>query len=153
MIAAMSGARERIEADLQAARKAGDRERVATLGMLLSAIDNERIRSGQAVDDAAFATLVQKAIKQRKEASQQYRQGGSEDRAGREEREAEILASYLPEQVGEEELRRAIQEIVDAGDLSGAAGIGRVMGQMMARYRGRADGATINRLARDILGG
>ena len=149
----MSDPRERIETDLRAARKAGEPERVATLGMLLTAIDNERIRSGEAVDDTVFATLVQKAIKQRKEASEQYRQGGSEDRAGREEREAEILAAYLPEQVGEDELRRAVQEIVDADGLAGPAGIGRVMGQMMARYRGRADGATINRLAREILGG
>ena len=148
----MSDPRERIETDLQAARKAGEPERVATLGMLLTAIDNERIRSGEAVDETVFATLVQKAIKQRKEASEQYRQGGSDDRADREEREAEILAAYLPEQVGEDELRRAIQEIVAGGGLAGAAGIGKVMGQMMARYRGRADGATINRLAREILG-
>ena len=148
----MSDPRERVETDLQAARKAGERERVATLGMLLTAIDNERIRSGVAVDDTALATLAQRAIKQRREAAEQYRQGGSEDRATAEEREAEILAGYLPEQVGEEELRRAIQEIVDAGGLSGPAGLGRVMGQMMGRYRGRADGGTINRLAREILG-
>jgi uncharacterized protein YqeY len=149
----MSDPRQRIETDLRAARKAGERERVATLGMLLTAIDNERIRGGEPVDDTAFATLVQKAIKQRKEASEQYRQGGSDERAQSEEREAEILAVYLPEQVDEEELRQAILEIVDAGALSGPAGIGRVMGQMMARYRGRADGGTINRLAREILGG
>ena len=149
----MSDPRERIEADLRAARKAGRRESVATLGMLLTAIDNERIRSGETVDDSAFATLVQRAIKQRWEASEQYRQGGSDDRAEAEEREAEILATYLPEQVDEEELRRAIREIVDAGALSGPAAIGRVMGQMMGRYRGRADGGTINRLAREILAG
>ena len=148
----MSEPRERIEADLRAARKAGQPERVATLGMLLTAIDNERIRAGEAVDDTTFATLVQRAIKQRKEAAEQYRQGGAEERAGREEREVEILAGYLPEQVGEEELREAIRELVEAGGLSGPAGIGRVMGQMMARYRGRADGSVINRLAREILG-
>jgi len=148
----MSHPRERIEADLRAARKAGKPEHVATLGLLLTAIDNERIRRGEPVDDTGFVTLVQKAIKQRKEASEQYREGGKDDRAQREAREAEILAAYLPEQVDEEELRRAIREIVDAGGLSGPAGIGRVMGQMMARYRGRADGGTINRLAREILG-
>jgi uncharacterized protein YqeY len=147
----MSDPRERIEADLRAARKAGEPERVATLGMLLTAIDNERIRRGEAVDEAGFATLVQKAIKQRKEASEQYRRGGSIDRAEGEEREAGILAVYLPEQVGEEELRRAIREIVEAGGFSGPAAIGKVMGQMMGRYRGRADGGTINRLAREIL--
>ena len=148
----MSEPRKRIEADLQAARKAGQPERVATLGMLLTAIDNERIRAGEAVDDTTFATLVQKAIKQRKEASEQFRQGGNDERADGEEREAEILAAYLPEQVGEEELRQAIREIVEAGGLSGPAAIGRIMGQMMSRYRGRADGGTINRLAREILG-
>ncbi len=88
----MSDPRERIETDLRAARKAGQPEHVATLGMLLTAIDNERIRRGEAVDDTGFASLVQKAIKQRKESSEQYRLGGSEDRAAREEREAEILA-------------------------------------------------------------
>ncbi len=149
----MSDPRERVESDLQAARKAGERERVGALGMLLTAIDNERIRQGEAVDDTGLATLVQKAIKQRKEAAEQYRQGGSEDRAAQEEREAEILSVYLPEQVDEEELRQAIQEIVAAAGLSGPANLGRVMGQMMARYRGRADGGTINRLAREILGG
>jgi uncharacterized protein YqeY len=148
----MTEPRERIEADLRAARKASDRERVATLGMLLTAIDNERIRTGEAVDDTGLATLVQKAIKQRKEASEQYRRGDRDDRAEREEREAEILAGYLPEQVDEEALRRAILEIVTADELSGPAGLGKVMGQMMARYRGRADGGTINRLAREILG-
>ena len=148
----MSDPRQQIEGDLRAARKAGDAERVATLGLLLTAIDNERIRSGEAVDDTGLATLVQKAIKQRKEASQQYRQGGNDERAAREEREAEILAAYLPEQVDEEELRNAIREIVEASGLSGPAAIGRVMGQMMGRYRGRADGSTINRLAREILG-
>ena len=148
----MGEVRERIEADLRAARKARDPERVATLGMLLTAIDNERIRGGQPVDETGLATLVQKAIKQRQEASEQFRRGDRDDRAQREEREAEILAAYLPEQVDEEELRRAIREIVEAGALSGPTGIGRVMGQMMARYRGRADGGTINRLAREILG-
>ena len=148
----MSEPRERIEADLRAARKAGDPVQVATLGMLLTAIDNERIRRGEAVDEDGLATLVQKAIKQRHEASEQYRRGGSDERADREEREAEILAAYLPEQVGEDELRRAIREIADADGLSGPAGLGRVMGQMMARYRGRADGGTISRLAREILG-
>lgn len=148
----MSEPRERIEADLRAARKAGEPERVATLGMLLTAIDNERIRRGEAVDEDGLAALVHKAIKQRKEASEQYRLGGSDERADREEREAAILAVYLPEQVDEDELRRAIREIVDAGGLAGAAGLGPVMGQMMARYRGRADGGTISRLAREILG-
>ena len=148
----MSEPRKRVEADLRAARKGGEPERVATLGMLLTAIDNERIRSGEPVDDTGLASLVQKAIKQRKEASAQYREGGRPDRAEREEREAEILAAYLPEQVAEDELRRAIQEIVEAQGLSGAAGLGKVMGQMMARYRGRADGSTINRLARELLG-
>ncbi len=149
----MSEPRQRVEADLRGARKAGDRERVATLGMLLTAIDNERIRSGEAVDEAGLATLVQKAIKQRREAGEQYRKGGREELAEREEREAEILAAYLPEQVGEDELRRAIREIVAADGLSGPAGLGPVMQQMMARYRGRADGGTINRLAREILSG
>ncbi len=147
----MSEPRQRVEADLQAARKAGERDKVATLGLLLSAIDNERIRAGEAVDEPRFLALVQKAIKQRKEASEQYRQGNREELASREEREAEILAAYLPEAADEGELRRAIAALIAEEELAGPAALGVIMPRMMARFRGRADGATINRLARELL--
>ena len=142
---------ERIESEVRTALKAGDKERLATLRLLLNAIKNEAIRSGREVDEDSFLKLVRKAIKQRRDSAEQYRAGDRAELAEREEREAEILGVYLPEEASEEEIRAAIAAFVAAEDLSGAA-IGVIMKAMMTRFSGRADGGVINRLAREILG-
>lgn len=142
---------QRIEADLKAAMKAGEKERVATLRMLLSEVKNERIRRGGEVDEDAFLQLVRSAIKRRHEAADQFRKGGREESAAKEEREAEHLGEYMPEQAGEEEIRAAVESFVAEHDLSGPAAMGRVMGAMMQHFGARADGATVNRIARDVL--
>ena len=147
----MSTPQERIELEVQQALKAQDKERLSTLRMLLNTIKNERIRSGEEVDEETFLGLVRKGIKQRRESSEQYRQGNRQELAEREEREAEILQAYLPPEVGEDELRAAIGDYVSAEGLSGPQAMGRVMKEMMRRFAGRADGATVNRLAREIL--
>ena len=96
---------------------------------------------------------MRKAIKQRGEAAEQFRAGGRPELADKEEREAAILEAYLPQQAGEAELRAAIAAFVAAEGLAGPKGIGPVMRAMLARFGAAADGATINRLAREILGG
>ncbi len=142
---------ERIREDVKAALKAGDKERLATLRLLSSAIHNEQIRSGGEVDEDGFLKLVRKAIKQRRDSAEQYRAGGRAELAEREEREAEILAAYLPEEAGEDEIRAAIEALIADQGLAGPAAMGTVMKAMMARFGGRADGAVINRLAREVL--
>ena len=152
IIAPMSEPRQRVDSDLKTAMKAGDRERVGTLRMLLAEIDNERIRRGAAVDDAAFVPVVRRGIKQRHEAAEQYRKGGREESAAKEEREAEILGAYLPQQADEAEVRAAVERFVAEHGLSGPADMGKVMGPMMQHFGSRADGSTVNRVAREVLG-
>ena len=142
---------QRIEADVKAAMKSGEKEKLSTLRMLLTEIKNERIRKGSDVDEAGFVSLVRKTIKQREESVAQYRKGNREDLAAKEESEKEFLTTFLPAQVDEGQLRAAIQEIVDERGLSGPAGIGQVMKEMIARFGSSADGSTINRIAREIL--
>jgi hypothetical protein len=142
---------QRIEGELREAMKAGQKERVSTLRLLLTEVKNERIRRGGEVDEAGFVSLVRKAIKQREEAAAQYRQGGRPDRAETEESEARLLAGYLPAQVDETQLRAAIEELVASRGLAGPAAIGPVMKEMLARFGSSADGATINRIAREVL--
>jgi len=154
----MAEPRERVESDLKAAMRAGDKERLGTLRLLLSELKNQEIRSrgeggGGKLDDEAFAGVVRKGIKQREEAAEQFRKGGREDAAAREEREAEILAGYLPEQAGEDEIRAAVEAFVAEEKLEGRAAIGRLMQAMIARFGARADGATIHRIAREVLEG
>ena len=148
----MSTPLERIQDDIKSALKAKDKERLTTLRLLLAEIKNEKIRAGQEVDDDAFARLVRKALKQRKDSAEQYRKGDRPELAAKEDREAEILGAYLPQQVGEAELQSAIEEFVAAEGLSGPRGIGPVMKAMMARFGGTADGKTINQIARKVLG-
>jgi len=142
---------QRIEADVKAAMKAGEKEKLSTLRMLLSEIKNEKIRRIGEVDEAVFVSLVRKAIKQREEAAAQYKAGGRPELEAKEEAEAKMLAAYLPAQVDEGQIRAAIQEVVDARGLSGPAAIGPIMKEMLARFGSSADGSTINRLAREVL--
>lgn len=147
----MTTPQQQIEQDLTAAMKAREKEKVSTLRMLLTAIKNERIKLGEEIDEATFLSLVQKSIKQRQDSIEQYRQGEREDLAAKEEQEAEILAAYLPPPVGADEVRAAIEEFVAAEGLVGVKGMGAVMKEMLARFSGRTDGGTINRIAREIL--
>ena len=142
---------ETIQAELMTAMKAGEKERVSTLRLLLSELKNEGIRIGGEVDEAGFLALVRKGVKQRKESAEQFENGGRRELAEREEREAVLLQSYLPAQVSEDDIRGAITQLVSEEGLSGPQAIGPIMKAMMAKFAGRADGGTINRLAREIL--
>jgi uncharacterized protein YqeY len=142
---------QRIEADVKTAMKAGEKEKLSTLRMLLTEIKNERIRKGSDVDEAGFVAAVRKLIKQREESALQYRKGGREELAAKEESEKGMLAAYLPAQVDEGQIRAAIEEVVAERGLSGPAAMGQVMKEMMVRFGSSADGATINRLAREVL--
>jgi uncharacterized protein YqeY len=147
----MTTPQQRIESDLKAALKAGEKERLSTLRMLLTEIKNERIRRGEELDEAAFIAVVRKAVKQRHEAAEQFEKGGREESAAKERREAAMLEAYLPQQADEAEIRKAVEQLVASAGLSGLKDMGTVMQKMMAHFGARADGKTINQIARDVL--
>ena len=147
----MAQPQERVQSDLKDAMKAGDKERTATLRMLLAEVKNERIRAGREVDEEAFLGVVQKGVKQRHDAAEQYRAAGREDLGEKEEREAKILGAYLPAPVSEDEVRAAIEELARAESL-GPKDLGKVMGAVLPRFKGRIDGKVVQRLAREVLG-
>jgi uncharacterized protein YqeY len=142
---------QRIESDLKAAMKSGERERRETLRLLLAEVKNERIRRGSELDEGAFIAVVRRALKQREEAAAQYRKAGRDDLAAKEESEGTILAAYLPAAPAEDEIRAAVRELIAARGLSGPAAIGPIMKEMLARFGAAADGATVNRIAREAL--
>lgn len=154
---------QRISRELQAAMKSGDRVRLSALRMLLTEIQSAGLRapansvatgSSPELDEAGFQVLVRKAIKQRRESAEQFRLGDRPELAAKEDVEAEIFAAYLPRQASEEELREAMVAIVSgvaAQGLDGKAALGAVMKAALAQFAGAADGATVNRLARELL--
>ena len=147
----MSTPEERVAEAVRTALKSGERERTATLRMLLNEIKNERIRDQGAVDETGFLRLVRRAIKQRQESASQYADGGRQELADKERREIGFLEVYLPEEVDEAELRQAISVLMAEHELIGPAAMGSLMKLMMARYAGQVDGGRINQLVREAL--
>jgi uncharacterized protein YqeY len=140
-----------VERDVKEALRARDNERLQTLRMLLAEIKNKSIELGRDPDRDEFTSLVRKGIKQRQEAAQQYEQGKRPELRDKELREVGYLEHYLPAQASEDDLRQAIREVVAERGLTGPSGIGPVMKELMKRFGGAADGATVNRIAREIL--
>ncbi|MDX1673770.1 MAG: GatB/YqeY domain-containing protein [Longimicrobiales bacterium] len=139
--------KERIRADLNAARRSKDRLRTTVLTTVLSEVRNKEIEQGRDATDEDVIGVVMKGIKQRKEAADQMRDAGREELAEKEEREAEILDAYTPESMSESEVRGLVQEIV----ASGADNMGAVMGALMPKIRGRFEGKEANRIVREEL--
>jgi uncharacterized protein len=149
--AAAGTPRAEVEQHMKDALRARETERLQTLRMLLAEIKNKSIELGRDLDRDEFTAVVRKAIKQRHEAAQQFEQGKRPELQAKELREAGLLEVYLPAQVSEDDLRQAIRELVAERGLAGPAGIGPVMKEMMKRFGGAADGATVNRIAREVL--
>ena len=147
----MSTPQETLQADLKAAMKARESERVQTLRMLLTAVKNEKINKGDELDEKDFLGVVKRLVKQRRDSAKQFRDNDRGELADKEEREIVILEHYLPAQADEATIRAAIEELVAAEELSGPKAIGVVMKGMMKKFGASADGGTINRIARDVL--
>jgi len=147
----MDSPQQRVEADLKAALKAGDKERLSTLRLLLTEVKNERIRRGAEVDAEAFAAVVRRAIKKCQEAAESYRGGGRPEQAAKEEREVAVLEGYLPKQASEAEIRAAVEAIAAAEGLAGPQAMGPLMKAALARLGAGADGKTVSRIAREVL--
>lgn len=132
-----------------AARKDRDTARTLLYSTLLADIGNREIELGHALSEAEGLEVVLRGIKRRKESIESYRAGGRADLADREAFELAELERYLPPPVPESEIRAAVEAAVAGG----AATLGAVMGKVMPQFKGRADGALINRIAREVLAG
>ena len=143
----MSQLQARLEGDLVAARKAQDKPRVLLLGTVLSEVKNRRIELQRQPSDDEVIEVLQRGIKKRRESIEMYTKGAREDLAGKERPEVEALEQYLPEQVGDDEIRAAVRAAIDGG----AAQMGAVMGKVAPGFKGRAEGSRINAIAREEL--
>ncbi len=143
---------ERLQNDLKDALKARDTERRDTLRLLLTAVKNDQINSGETLDDAGFLTVVKRLVKQRRESADQYREGGRDELAAQEESEIVVLEGYLPQQASEDDIRQAITQLVTEQGLEGPRAIGPIMQAMMKHFGAAADGKTVSRIAREVLG-
>lgn len=141
--------------DLKQAMKAKDAVRLRTIRSLRAALKEKEIaerRDGEAhLSEEQVLAVVQKQAKQRRDAIAQYEPAGRDDLAAKEQEELEIIEAYLPKQLGDEEIRRVVQEIVAATGASSMREMGKVMSATMEQLRGRADGRRISEIARELL--
>ena len=138
---------ERLQADLATARKARDKAGTLLLGTVLADIKNRRIELGHDLSDEEVREVLRRAVKRRRESVEAYEKAGRQELADNESAEITRLSAYLPANVSDDEIRDAARAAVAGG----ATSIGAVMGVLMPRFRGRAEGATINRIAREEL--
>lgn len=137
-----------LRADQVAARKGGDKDRTLLLGTVLAALKNRELDVSEPLTDSQVVDVLRKQIKQREDSVQQYNAAARADLAASEQAEIDLLRGYLPPEMDPAEIRAA----ADAAVAAGATDLGKLMGQLMAAYRGRADGKLINQIAREALG-
>lgn len=142
-----------IRSDMTEAMRAGDRVRRDTLRLLIAALDNARIAAGRDLDGGEAVAALQREARQRRDSIEEYRKGGRDDLVRREEAELAIIGEYLPDELTEDELRAAVEEAIAEAGASEPGDLGKVMGPLMARVRGRADGRRVNELVRERLAG
>jgi len=144
----------RLESDMKAALKARDTARLGVLRMALAALKQREIDSGQrdrGLNETEELGVIERLIKQRREASEQFRNAGREDTAAAEEAEAKILAEYLPEPVDAATLDAEITDAIREIGATSRRDMGKVMGILKAKLAGRADMSEISRRVREQL--
>jgi uncharacterized protein len=137
---------EQVQRDARDAMKAGERERMHALRLIVS-----ELQKAAKDDGGDEIQVLQRERKRRLEAAEAYRDGGRPDAAAAEEREAEIIASYLPAQLSEEELEAIVGDAVAESGASSPSEMGKVMGLIMPKVQGRADGKRVSALVREKL--
>ena len=143
----MSALLARLQGDLNSARKSQDKAGTLLLGTVLSEIKNKKIELRRDPTDADVIDVLRKSIKKRRESIELYQKGNRPELAEKESSEAAALEKYLPAQVGDDELRAAVRAAIAGG----ATQIGAVMGKVLPQFKGRAEGGTINAIAREEL--
>ena len=144
--------KEKLSSDLREAQKSRNSLKVDTLRLLLSEIKNKEIDLRQEIENEEIISILTTQIKKRREAASIYEKNGRNDLHEKETKESSILESYLPEQVGEEELRKRIQEILTEVGAQGPRDIGKVMKIVIPEFKGKADGSEIKNLVSELLG-
>ena len=142
---------EQVRADLTESMKARSAERTSVLRMLQAAIKNEMINVQHELSDEEVMSVIRKAVKQRHDSIEQYTKGNRPDLASKEASELEILKTYLPPELSDEEIESGVREIIASTGAQSKKDMGKVMKEATARYKGRVDGKKIQEIVARLL--
>ena len=137
---------------LKAAMKAKDSVTLDAIRAIKSAVKLSEIEAGKELADEDVHAVLQKAIKQRRDSIEQFKNGGRQDLVAVEEAQVAVLARFLPAQLGEAEIAQLVDEAMAATGAAGPKDMGKVMGALMPKVKGKADGGLVNRIVKAKLG-
>ena len=146
------GLQEKLLDDMKTAMKSGNKVALETLRMLRSQLKNASIAKGEDLSEDNVMSVLSKEAKKRKESLELYKQGGREDLAEKEEMEMQIIMSYLPEALSEDELEKIVDKAVVETEADSLRDMGKVMGLVMPQVKGRADGKVVQEMVKKKLG-
>ena len=143
---------EKIQSDMYTAMKAGEREKASTLRTVLAKLKDKQIDTREPLSEKDEIKVLQTLVKQRKESIDLYQKGGRSELAEAESFELEIINTYLPEMMNEDDVRKLIEEIIEETGAQSMADLGKVMPQIMKQGKGLIDGKTAQRIVSEMLG-
>jgi len=144
--------KDRITEDMKTAMRAGDKERLGTVRLLLAAIKQREVDERITLDDGQVLAVIEKMIKQRREAISQFESGGRSDLVAKENAEIGVLQGYLPAQLTAAELDALISEAITATGAASIKDMGKVMGFMKPKAQGRTDMSALSARIKQKLG-
>lgn len=142
---------DKIQSDLKIAQLAKDELKTSTLRLLLAEIHNQEIQNRAPLDEEGIVSVIQREVKKRKEAANGFRAGGRDEQAIREDEEAKILQEYLPAQISDEELTNLVSGTITELGATSLADMGKVIGVVMDKVAGKADGGRVSALVKEKL--
>ena len=159
--------KDQLQKELNDALKSGNQLKRSVLSLLLTAIKNKELAKRQKLSktiseieelekqsqltDEEILEVIAGEAKKRKEAIEQFQAGGRDDLAQKEKSEMDILASYLPEQASEEEIRAEVKRVITELNAQGLKDMGKVIGAVMSKFKGRVEGEKVSKIVKELL--
>lgn len=147
----MAALKDRLAEEMKDALKGGEKVRLSALRLLSASIKNREVELRREVTDDEFLEVVSREVKRRKEAAEAYEDAGRQDRVDLEREEQAVLEAYLPAGLSDAEVEALVEEAIGETGAAGPGDLGKVMGYVMERAKGRVDGGKVNALVRSRL--
>lgn len=142
---------ERLNNDMKQAMKNKEKDKLSVIRMLKASLQNEALKQRQDLTDDEELTVLSRELKQRKDSLQEFENAGRSDLVDKVRTELGYVEAYMPEQLSEEEVSEIVQSTIEEVNATSKADMGRVMGALMPKVKGKADGSLVNKLVQQHL--
>ncbi|MDM5211646.1 GatB/YqeY domain-containing protein [Peribacillus sp. NJ4] len=142
---------ERLNNDMKQAMKNKEKDKLSVIRMLKASIQNEALKQRQELTDDEELTVLSRELKQRKDSLQEFENAGRSDLVDKVRTELVYVEAYMPEQLSEEEISTIVKQTIEEVNATSKADMGRVMGALMPKVKGKADGSLVNKLVQQHL--